>query len=111
MSSLHQIVDPLTAFRQPQTDVSGGGLVSVPGLSFLGASESFLCTTFEAKMPKGPVIQDTSILGKGRNLSMEVFSRCPKFPYSSHRKGCPQKEDKHRGGQPFHPSILVIGIK
>ena len=32
MSSLHQIVDPLTALCQPQTDVSGGGLVSVPGL-------------------------------------------------------------------------------
>jgi len=32
MSSLHQIVDPPTALHQPQTDVSGGGLVNVPGL-------------------------------------------------------------------------------
>ena len=32
MSSLHQIVDLLTALRQPQTDVSGGGLISVQGL-------------------------------------------------------------------------------
>jgi len=32
-------------------------------------------------MPKGPVIQDMSILGKGGNLNKEVFSRCPKFPH------------------------------
>ena len=29
---------------------------------------------FKTKMPKGPVIQGMSILGKGENLSMEVLS-------------------------------------
>ena len=47
------------AFATPQTDVSGGGLVSVPGLGchFWEQVNLFsVLRTFEAKTPKGPVI-------------------------------------------------------
>jgi len=76
-------------------------LVSVPGLSFLGASESFLCTTFEAKMPKGPVIQDTSILGKGRNLSMKVFLDVLNSLIQATERGARRKKTSTEEGNPF----------
>jgi len=58
-------------------------------------------------MPKGPVIQDMSIIGKGGNSNMEDFFSMPQILSFKPQKGCPLKEDKHRGGHPFHPSTYV----
>jgi len=107
--SLHQIVDPPIALCQPQTDVSGGGLVSVPVI--LGTSNSFLFPAFEAKHLKVLFFKICRYLGKEGILSMELFPKNAPNSLIQVTERCPLREDNQRGGQPFHPSILVMGAK
>jgi len=52
-------------------------------------------------MPKGSVIQDMLIFGKGRNLSMKVFLDAPNSLIQATKRNHAQEEG----------CILVMGIK